>query len=43
MVAGGIGTDQVTPTDTTVQNLDIDILFVPFLRVVLLPFKLALD
>ena len=43
MVAGRIGADQITRTDTTVQNLDIDVLFVPLLRVVLLPFELALD
>ena len=43
MVAGRVGADQITRTDTTVQNLDIDVLFVPLLRVVLLPLKLALD
>jgi len=43
MVAGRVGADQITCTDTTVQNLDIDVLFIPLLSVVLLPFELALD
>jgi len=43
MAAGRVGADQITCTDTTVQNLDIDVLFIPFLSVVLLPFELALD
>jgi hypothetical protein len=43
MVTGRDGTDQIARTDATVQNLDVDVLFIPLLRVVLLPFELALD
>ena len=43
MVTDRVGADQITRTDTTVQNLDIDVFFVPLLSVVFLPFELALD
>jgi len=43
LAAGIVGTDQVTRADTTVQNLDIDVLFIPLLGLVLLPFELSLD
>jgi hypothetical protein len=43
MVTVRVGADQIARTDTTVQNLDVDVLFVPLLSIILLPFELALD